>query len=180
MARLAGATFLLIAAASGIVARHLPVLEPAAVVDMQQTLIDSGGILEIQQSAGNVNIIGWEQPQIELTVTKSTSRRFAREDIDQAIAELDRIVVTTDHVGDNHVVIRTKLPSRSAYICTPRGRSKVKLQYTIKVPKQTKVIVRQETGQVSVKNITANVEVGGAPAPRGVTHRVVLARRNDA
>jgi UDP-N-acetyl-D-mannosaminuronate dehydrogenase len=88
------------------------------VVDMQQTLINSGGTLEVKESHGNVNIIGWEQPQIEVTVTKSTSRRFTREDIDQAIAELDRIVVTTDHVSDNHVVIRTQLPSPNGYIRT--------------------------------------------------------------
>jgi hypothetical protein len=159
MGRLAAICILLTVAATGTMARNAPILEPAEVVDMHQTLINSGGTLEVKESHGNVNIIGWEQPQIEVTVTKSTNRRFSREDIDQAIAELDRIVVTTDHVADNHVVIRTQLPSPNGYIRTSRGRSKVKLQYTIKVPKQTKIIVTQDEGQVSVRNVSANVEL---------------------
>lgn len=163
MGRLAFTSILFIVAATGMMARQVPVLEPAEIVDTQQTLISSGGILEVKESHGNVNIIGWEQPQIEVTVTKSTSRRFSREDIDQAIAELDRIVVTTDHVGDNRVVIRTQLPSRSGYINTRRGKSRFKLQYTIKVPKQTKIIVTQDAGQVSVKNVTSAVEVNTCP-----------------
>jgi hypothetical protein len=160
MTRLAATFILLIAAATGALGRQAPVLEVAEVVDIQQTLINSGGTLEVKESHGNVNIIGWEQPQIEVTVTKSTSKRFTREDIDQAIAELDRIIVTTDHVSENRVVIRTQLPSPDGYIRTARGgRSKVKLSYTIKVPKQTKIIVTQDEGQVSVKNISSNVEV---------------------
>lgn len=159
MGRLAAISILLIAAATGLMARSLPNLQPAEIVDMQQTLIKSGGVLEVKESYGDVNIIGWEQPQIEVTITKSTNRRFSREDIDQAIAELDRIVVTTDHVADNHVVIRTQLPSPNGYIKTARGKAKVRLQYTIKVPKETKIIVTKEEGQVSVRNLDTRVQI---------------------
>jgi hypothetical protein len=171
MTRLAASFILLTVVATGAWGRQAPVLEVAEVVDMHQTLINSGGTLEVKESHGNVKIIGWEQPQIEVTVTKSTTRRFTREDIDHAIAELDRIVVTTDHVGENRVVIRTQFPSRDGYIRTARGgKSKVKLNYTIKVPKETKIIVTQDEGQVSVKNISSNVEVTTCPRGRTSVH----------
>ena len=71
--------FLLTIVAACILSARSPVvtnLEPAEVVDMQQTIFNSGGLLEITDSFGDIEIVGWDQPEIEIVVTKSSQRRY--------------------------------------------------------------------------------------------------------
>ncbi len=141
-------------------ARHSPILmEPAETIDMQQALFSSGGILEMKDSMGDVEVTGWEQPQIEVTVTKSTSRRYAPEEMEKGLAQLERIVVTTDQVTDNHIVIRTECPPSNLFARALSSRPDIHLSYRIKVPRQTRLIIRHDVGEVRVHDMAANMEV---------------------
>lgn len=142
---------LALAGATTLFARHSPILEPAEIVDTQQTIFASGGILELNNSHGKVDIVGWDQPQIEVTVRKSTHRKYAPDRIERALNQLDRIVVTTEPVADNHVVIRSEIPSWA--------KSAVTVSYLIKIPRRTKVVVRHDVGEVSVHDVTASIDV---------------------
>jgi hypothetical protein len=137
-------------------ARMNPVLEPAAVIDMQQTIFPSGGLLEIKDSLGAVEIAGWDRPQIEVMVTKSTDRKYAPEEIEKANEDLDRIVVTTRHLTDQHVVIRTEFPGHSV-LRLLGGRSKVHLTYVIHVPRQTRLMVKQQMGELKIHEVSASM-----------------------
>jgi hypothetical protein len=131
-------------------------VEPAEVVDMQQTLFNSGGLLEINDSFGDVEIVGWDQPAIEVVVSKSTQKGYAAAELDRAIAALDRIIVSTEQRSNDHVLIRTAFPSRS--VMRPlHGKSNVHLVYTIHVPRQTRLIVKHDAGELKVHDVTANM-----------------------
>ena len=157
MGRVAPVFFLTVVTATMLFARSTVAnLEPAEVVDMQQTIFNSGGLLEVTDSFGDVEIVGWDQPEIEVVVTKSSQQRYAPADLDRAIAALDRIVVTTEQQSNDHVLIRTAFPSRS--VMRPlRGKSHVHLVYTIHVPRQTRLVVRHDMGELKVHDVTANM-----------------------
>lgn len=140
-------------------ARHSPILETAELVDTQQTIFSSGGTLELQGSYGDVKIIGWDQPQIEVRVTKSTQRRYAPLDKERALDELDKIVVSAEPVKANHLVVKTEFPANGVFGPPSRAKTKVNLQYVIRVPRTTRIIVRHDAGEVRVHDVTANMDV---------------------
>jgi hypothetical protein len=133
-----------------------PAEVPAEVVDMQQTIFNSGGLLEINDSYGDMDIVGWDQPEIEIVVTKSTQKRYAPDALDRAMAALDRIVITTEQRGNDHVLIKTAFPSRTA-MRPLQGKSNVHLSYTIHVPRQTRLLVRHDMGELKVHDVTASM-----------------------
>jgi hypothetical protein len=160
MGRIMGVFLLAVATGSGILARHTPILmEPAEAIDMQQSLFASGGTLELKDSMGDVEIVGWDQPQVEVTVRKSTDRRYAPEDMEKALVQLERIVVRTDQVADDHLVIRTEFPSWNLFSRLLGAKPNVHLSYTIRVPKQTRLIIRHNVGEVRVHDVAANMDV---------------------
>jgi predicted membrane protein len=160
MGRLTTVFLLALATGSGILARHTPILtEPAEAIDMQQSLFTSGGTLELKDSMGDVEIVGWDQPQVEVTVRKFTERTYAPQEMEKALAQLERIVVRTDQVADDHLVIRTEFPSWNLFTRLLGGKSNVHLSYTIRVPKQTRLIIRHDVGEVRVHDVAANMDV---------------------
>lgn len=131
-------------------------LEAAEVVDMQQTIFNSGGLLEITDSIGDMDIAGWDQPEIEIVITKSTQRRYAVGELDRVLAALDRIVVSTEQRTADHLLVKTAFPSRIA-MHAMSGRSNVHLRYSIHVPRNTRLVVRHEMGELKVRDVTANM-----------------------
>jgi hypothetical protein len=131
-------------------------LEPAEVVDTQQQIFNSGGLLEITDSYGDMDIVGWDQPEIEIVVTKSTNRRYSPAELDRAIAALDRIVITAEERTVDHLLIRTAFPSRTA-MRPVHGKSHVHLSYTIRVPRQTRLLVKHDMGELRVHDVTASM-----------------------
>jgi hypothetical protein len=79
--------------------------------------------------------------------------------MEKVLSELDKIVVSIQTTSDNYVVVRTEFPAHSAFGPPARAKSKVNLQYTIHVPRQTRIIVRHESGEVKVHDVAANVDV---------------------
>ncbi len=156
MGRFATVFLLTIAAAATLLARSNAGVEPAAVIDMQQTIFPAGGLLELTDSLGEVEIVGWDQPQIEVMVTKSTDKRYAPEQMDKATEDLDRILVSTQHLTDHHVVIRTEFPGRGI-LRMLGGKSKVHLVYRIHVPRQTRLLVKQQMGELKIHDVTASM-----------------------
>jgi hypothetical protein len=118
-------------------------IEPAEAIDTEQTIFASGGIVELKESTGQVQIEGWDQSEVQVVV-----RKFG---VERAAGELDRIVVTSERLSSNHMVITTRQPLRH--------RSDVRLIYQIKVPRQTRLVIEHDRGDVQVRNVTANMRV---------------------
>lgn len=145
---------LILGAALGLAKDNNPTPQRAETVDIEQSIFTSGGVLELKNSFGEVEITGWDQPQLEVVVKKTTYRRYAPEDLDRAIAELDRVVVTTEQLSNDHVVIRSNPPVQRA-----ANNPDVHVSYTIHVPKRTRLLVRHDSGELNIHDVTANMDV---------------------
>ena len=132
--------------------------QKARVVDTEQMVFSSGGTIEVQDSFGQVSIEGWDRAEIELTVIKTTQRRYSDVEMPHALAELDRILIGTERPGENHLVITTTFPERNLTRML-RGKSNVDLEYHIRAPRQTRLIVKHDVGEVKVSGIAGDMRL---------------------
>jgi hypothetical protein len=132
--------------------------DKARVVDTEQMVFASGGTIELQDSFGQVSVEGWDRPEVELTVIKTTHKAYSSDEMPRAIAELDRILVGTERPSDNHLIISTVFPDRSVRRLL-RGKSNVQMEYHIRAPRRIRLIVRHDIGEVDVSGIIGDIRV---------------------
>ncbi len=106
--------------------------------------------IHFDNSRGVVNIEGWDQPGIEVTVTKSTGRIFDAKQHPAADQLLGRVNVQAESKGDQ-IVISTAIPKHD--------RTAVLVDYVIHAPRGTKVEVSHGEGGVFVTGIASDMQV---------------------
>src|SRR5579863_569048 len=71
-----------------------------------------GGTIRINGSYGDLNVDGWDRPEVEVTVIKTLPYGYKAKKPDQGAADLDRIRILIEHKSPPEVTISTALPSR--------------------------------------------------------------------
>jgi hypothetical protein len=119
----------------------------------------ANGTLRLQNSTGELTIEGWDQPGVEITTTKSSKDEYLAKDRDKATKNLDRVQVSTKRNGDE-LVITTEYPHHRAfpYVTPLQTVTNFDLEYIIKVPRNAKLIVKHEDGEVHVDDVTGNIQ----------------------
>ena len=120
----------------------------------------AGGTLRLEHSTGDISIEGWDQPGIEITTIKSSKDDSQTLDREKTLKELDRVQVTTKTNG-NELVITTQYPHHLAppYV-TPLDRvTSFDLEYEIKVPRNAKIVVQNDAGDITVDDIAGSIDV---------------------
>jgi hypothetical protein len=107
-----------------------------------------GGTLRLQNSTGELTVEGWERPDAEVTVTKSTVDAYDPREKESAAKKLDGVSVKTERRGDELDILTTS-----------RRRHSVELEYSIKVPSNIRLIVNHKAGEVHVDNLSGDVDV---------------------
>ena len=59
---------------------------------------------------------GWDEPEVEITVTKSTDRFYEPEQKAKAEKHFDQIRVVTERRSDKELAISTTLPARHGFL----------------------------------------------------------------
>lgn len=117
----------------------------------------SGGTLRMLKSTGDLTIEGWDRSDMEITTVKLT-KSYHSGDRKAAEKSLDRIRLVTARKG-NDLTITTEFPKHVLPMRLVRGVSAFELQYVIKVPRHTRVIVEHDSGNVYVDDIAGDVHV---------------------
>jgi hypothetical protein len=100
---------------------------------------------------------GWDRPEVEITVTKSTNSLHTTKESDNARKRLDLIAVTMDRKSASELTIATAFPSRTlTRLC--RGKSDVILEYRIHVPRNSNLVVHHDSGTVLMSDVTGDVQ----------------------
>lgn len=98
------------------------------------------GTLHLENSRGAVNIEGWDQPRVEITVIKSTTGLFRASDSaqrDAATHLLEHAQIKSERKGDE-ILISTQVPRRD--------RGTLKVLYQIKAPRDSKIVINGNGG----------------------------------
>src|ERR1017187_10885368 len=72
-----------------------------------------GGTIRLVNSYGYLTVEGWDEPEVEVTVTKSTNRFYAPEEKAEAERRFAQIRVVTERRSDKELAILTTLPARN-------------------------------------------------------------------
>jgi hypothetical protein len=119
-----------------------------------------GGTIRLNDSYGYTSIDGWDQPQVEIKVIKSTNRFFNPSEEEEAKQKLALIHVTTERVSETELSITTARPLRKDRVPPlPRTVSEgVTVELQIHVPNDSRLTIHQDNGYVWVSDVTGDIE----------------------
>jgi len=120
----------------------------------------ANGTLRFEHSTGELTIEGWDQPGVEITTTKTSKEEYLPADRARATKELDRVQVSTKRDGDA-LVITTEYPRHRAfpYVTPLQTARNFELEYVIRVPRNAKLVVTHDDGEVHIDDVTGNIQV---------------------
>ena len=123
-----------------------------------------GGTISLNKSYGYLTVEGWDEPKVEIVVTKSTNRFYQPERKEKALQGFDQIRVVTERRSDKELSISTKLPTRHGFPFSilPLGRVSHRggtVEYTVHVPRDSRVVIHHDYGYVLVSDVSGDVEV---------------------
>ncbi len=128
------------------------------VANTQRVDFQAGGTVRLKNSTGELTIEGWDQPNVEITTTKSTKADYALSRREKAVHELDRVRVTAERKGAE-LVITTDFPKRALPPFSPfGGATTFYLDYHIKVPRDAKLVVDHNIGEVNVDGVDSDIQ----------------------
>jgi hypothetical protein len=136
--------------------------QPVEVTTTDRVAFAPGGTIRLSGSVGQLNIEGWDRPEVEISLTRYTeSDGPARE---QVTKELGLIHVSTRGRGTKELVISTEIPARNPFARFFDGRTKWNLDYRIRVPRDSKLVVQHDGGDLTVYDVAGDIDVH---APHG-------------
>ena len=118
------------------------------------------GTIRFDGSVGELNVEGWDRPEVEITLTRYTET----DNPTRATGELNSIHVTAKRDGAGVLAISTSLPARNFFARTFDGRTKGNLNYRIRVPRDSRLVVEHDGGDLVVYDVAGDID---AHAPHG-------------
>jgi hypothetical protein len=120
-----------------------------------------GGTIRIEGSYGDLNVDGWDRPEVEVTVIKTLPYGHKAKQPDQGASDLDRVRIVIEHKSPPELTISTALPARHLPWTPPFTRhttSGVMPQYEIHVPRDSRLDIHHGTGYVSVNGVAGDID----------------------
>jgi hypothetical protein len=132
-----------------------------------------GGTIRLDNSYGYLTVEGWDEPEVEITVTKAAGHFFEPGQKEKAEKYFSRIRVSAERHSDKELAIATGVPVRNRFInsavplrriigATPLPRNNrhgVTLEYAVRVPRDSRLVVHHDNGYVWVSDLTGDIEV---------------------
>lgn len=130
----------------------------------ESTPFAPGGIIRINGSYGYLAVEGWDEPEVEVTVIKSTDGFYEPSQKQPQQERFERVHVVTERRSDKELAITTNPPFRKTVFPFPRPflpspRHGLTPDYRIHVPRNSQLIVRHDNGYVWVSDVTGDIEV---------------------
>jgi len=121
--------------------------------------LGAGGTVRFKNSTGELTIEGWDQPGVEITTIESTKIAYPATDVerDKAAQMLAGVKVSEAREG-NDVVITTDFPRHTRFLPRPSvGARDFDLEYVVKVPRDAKLVVDHDAGEVHFDDVTGDI-----------------------
>jgi hypothetical protein len=114
-----------------------------------------GGLIRFDDSYGDLNVQGWDRPEVEIKVIKSLSRYYTPKQREKAAARLERIHIAIQRASDTELKIST---SPVFHLFRPRTNGGVMVEYQVRVPYDSRLAIHHGGGNILVSNVTGDIE----------------------
>ena len=132
--------------------------EPVSVTSTQRVALAPGGTVHIDETWGELSIEAWDQPAVEVVMTRRTAKPQAAEKADKARAGLERFSAQVEATAADRVSIIGVSPGGS--VTRPfGGKSGVKLTYVVHVPRNSRIELDNGVGTVRIADVTGDIEI---------------------
>ena len=135
-----------------------PPLQTVQVVTTDTMDLPAGGALRLANSSGEVGIEAWDQPKVEIILTRTTFRHDNSKEEELAKQSLGRIRLTLKKNDHGDVEAATTIPSRQRLFHLLPGAHDFHLYYRIRAPRDAKLIIHHHMGTVTVSGIGGDIE----------------------
>ncbi len=149
----------LLAGAVCLLAANDEIPQKIAVAKTEHANLPAGGTVRFKNSTGELTIEGWDQAGVEITTTKSTKLAYAATGVehDRAARMLDEVKVSAAVEG-GELVITTEFPRHRRFLPRPSvGARDFDLEYVVKVPRDAKLIVDHDSGEIHFDDVTGDI-----------------------
>jgi hypothetical protein len=132
------------------------------IANTQTVPFQAGGTIHMNHSYGELSVEGWDRPEVEVTVIKSPDDVYAAKDKGEAAKHVENVKVSVDRKSDSDLEISTAVShfSRWTHPFGPTGG--VNMQYRIHVPRNSKLVIHHDHGEVLVTQVVGDIEATGA------------------
>jgi len=130
--------------------------DKVSVSNTERSDFPSGGTLHLKNSIGELTIEGWDQAGLEITTIKSSKVGVEGQERDKAVKLLDQVKIVTERKGDE-VTVSTSFPKHSKIARPFLGMTDFDLEYRIKVPRNAKLTVEHDLGEVHIDDIRGEI-----------------------
>jgi hypothetical protein len=132
-----------------------------------------GGTIRLNHSYGYLTVEGWDEAAVEVTVTKSTDHFYEPERKEKAEQHFDQVRVVAARPSDKEFAVSTTLPVRNSLFSSvlpsglivvtrpllPNNKRGVTVEYRVRVPRDSRLIVHHDNGYVWVSDVAGDIEV---------------------
>lgn len=147
--------------APGSPARPEPSRKKVQATKTDRVDLPAGGTVRLTNSIGILTVIGWDQPQVEVTTTKITRQAYTDAEQSKGLSELDKVRVTAQRNGDE-VVIATEFPRHRDWPPgNPFGHGvDFDMEYLIHVPRTAKLVIsHHDVGEIHIDDVLSDIAV---------------------
>ncbi|MGH9591800.1 MAG: hypothetical protein ACRD5L_01820 [Bryobacteraceae bacterium] len=116
-----------------------------------------GGLIRLNTSSGNLIVEAWDQPQVEITTTKSTRRSYQPNRKGQATQCLESVRIATERPSSAELAVSTMAPRRG-FFQRLFGKCSVEIEQQIRAPRNSRLVIHHDAGYVLVSRMTGEIE----------------------
>lgn len=134
--------------------------QPVVVTTTEHVDFAPGGTIRVQDSFGSVIVEGWDQPGVELTVVRSMGfiSTPAQAATQRATQQMEAVHVTMGRGSGTELTVSTSRPAPRSFAHPLRPSSGVTVEYHIRAPRNSHLVINHAGGQISVTGMTGDIE----------------------
>jgi hypothetical protein len=129
-----------------------------------------GGMIRLDGAYGDLFVEGWDQPEVEITVTKSMRYQYESAQSPRAAQHMESIRVVPKRRSPTELTISTVVPFRgkpfaggedfrpASLVLPSKNRGGVMLEYHVLVPRNSRLVIHQGMGNLLVRDVTGDIE----------------------
>jgi len=130
-----------------------------------------GGTISLNNSYGYLTVEGWDEPEVEVIVSKATNRFYDPSEKEKAERGFEQVRVAVERRSDKELAISTTLPvlhgfpnsllpSGHIIVTMPKTSKRgVTVEYTVHVPRDSRLVIHHDYGYVWVGDVKGDIEV---------------------
>lgn len=122
----------------------------------QRFHVTAPGAIRLQNSFGELDIEGWDRPEVEVTAVRTTERLYAENQRGRPQRRLDQVQIISKQ-NANDVAITTVYPRRNRFVHPLSQHSDIEISYRIKAPRASKLFIHHNSGGVDIYDITGDI-----------------------